>query len=159
MSWKVRRSSVKCLEAVMSTRHDMLQDFYKTVSPALIARFKEREENVKADIFLAYMALLKQTRPMQGWLQSSDIMGKEDSSLTMLKSQVSRVCMLSTAEGGVYLELDRSTEMQLFIVVVGWANEKCSQTIAQEFYQYTSVIIPALLHKVPQVRRTLYYLF
>ncbi|MGH0183975.1 UNVERIFIED_CONTAM: hypothetical protein FKN15_013747 [Acipenser sinensis] len=91
MSWKVRRSSVKCLEAVMSTRHDMLQDFYKTVSPALIARFKEREENVKADIFLAYMALLKQTRPMQGWLQSSDIMGKEDSSLTMLKSQVPNV--------------------------------------------------------------------
>ncbi|XP_033878913.3 cullin-associated NEDD8-dissociated protein 1-like [Acipenser ruthenus] len=91
MSWKVRRSSVKCLEAVMSTRHDMLQDFYKTVSPALIARFKEREENVKADIFLAYMSLLKQTRPMQGWLQSSDIMGKEDSSLTMLKSQVPNV--------------------------------------------------------------------
>ncbi|KAK1158523.1 cullin-associated NEDD8-dissociated protein 1-like [Acipenser oxyrinchus oxyrinchus] len=91
MSWKVRRSSVKCLEAVVSTRHDMLQDFYKTVSPALIARFKEREENVKADIFLAYMALLKQTRPMQGWLQSSDIMGKEDSSLTMLKSQVPNV--------------------------------------------------------------------
>ncbi|RXM95984.1 Cullin-associated NEDD8-dissociated protein 1 [Acipenser ruthenus] len=91
MSWKVRRSSVKCLEAVMSTRHDMLQDFYKTVSPALIARFKEREENVKADIFLAYMALLKQTRPMQGWLQSSDIMGKEDSSLTMLKGQVPNV--------------------------------------------------------------------
>ncbi|KAK6474042.1 cullin-associated NEDD8-dissociated protein 1-like isoform X1 [Huso huso] len=91
MSWKVRRSSVKCLEAVMSTRHDMLQDFYKTVSPALITRFKEREENVKADIFLAYMSLLKQTRPMQGWLQSSDIMGKEDSSLTMLKSQVPNV--------------------------------------------------------------------
>ncbi|XP_041080716.1 cullin-associated NEDD8-dissociated protein 1-like [Polyodon spathula] len=91
MSWKVRRSSVKCLEAVVSTRHDMLQDFYKTVSPALIARFKEREENVKADIFLAYMSLLKQTRPMQGWLQSSDIMGKEESSLTMLKSQVPNV--------------------------------------------------------------------
>ena len=27
-------------------------------------RFKEREENVKADIFHAYMALLKQTKPV-----------------------------------------------------------------------------------------------
>ena len=40
MSWKVRRSAAKCLEAVVSTRHDMLPEFYKTVSPALIARFK-----------------------------------------------------------------------------------------------------------------------
>ena len=40
MSWKVRRSAAKCLEAIVSTRHDMLPEFYKTVSPALIARFK-----------------------------------------------------------------------------------------------------------------------
>lgn len=40
MSWKVRRSAAKCLEAVVSTRHDMLPEFYKTVSPALITRFK-----------------------------------------------------------------------------------------------------------------------
>jgi len=29
----------------------------------LFFRFKEREENVKADIFNAYIALLKQTKP------------------------------------------------------------------------------------------------
>ena len=63
MSWKVRRAAAKCLEAVIATRHELLIDFYKTVSPALIARFKEREENVKADIFHAYIALLKQTKP------------------------------------------------------------------------------------------------
>lgn len=40
MSWKVRRSAAKCLEAVIATRHEMLAEFYKTVSPALIARFK-----------------------------------------------------------------------------------------------------------------------
>jgi hypothetical protein len=40
----------------------MLVEFYKTVSPWLIARFKEREENVKVDIFHAYVALLKQTK-------------------------------------------------------------------------------------------------
>ncbi|RWS15707.1 Cullin-associated NEDD8-dissociated protein 1-like protein [Dinothrombium tinctorium] len=63
MSWKVRRAAAKCLEAVIATRHDMVVEFYKTVSPVLIIRFKEREENVKVDIFHAYNALLKQTRP------------------------------------------------------------------------------------------------
>lgn len=63
MSWKVRRAAAKCLEAVIATRHELLEEFYVSVSPALIARFKEREENVKADIFHAYVALLKQTKP------------------------------------------------------------------------------------------------
>nr|CAG4644545.1 EOG090X00HY [Leptodora kindtii] len=63
MSWKVRRCAAKCLEAIISTRPDLLVDFYRTVSPILIGRFKEREENVKADIFHAYIALLKQTKP------------------------------------------------------------------------------------------------
>lgn len=40
MSWKVRRAAAKCLEAVISTRRDLLPDLYKVVSPALIARFK-----------------------------------------------------------------------------------------------------------------------
>ena len=62
MSWKVRRAAAKCLEAIITTRHELLDDFYTTVSPALIGRFKEREENVKADIFHAYVALLKQTK-------------------------------------------------------------------------------------------------
>jgi hypothetical protein len=62
MSWKVRRAAAKCLAAVIATRHELLDDLYATVSPALISRFKEREENVKADIFNAYVALLKQTK-------------------------------------------------------------------------------------------------
>lgn len=40
MSWKVRRAAAKCLESVIATRHELLAEFYKTVSPALIARFK-----------------------------------------------------------------------------------------------------------------------
>lgn len=40
MSWKVRRAAAKCLEAVISTRRDLLPDMYRIVSPALIARFK-----------------------------------------------------------------------------------------------------------------------
>lgn len=40
MSWKVRRASAKCLEAIISTRHEMLLEFYKSISPVLISRFK-----------------------------------------------------------------------------------------------------------------------
>uniref|UniRef100_A0A803VTQ0 TATA-binding protein interacting (TIP20) domain-containing protein n=1 Tax=Ficedula albicollis TaxID=59894 RepID=A0A803VTQ0_FICAL len=88
ISWKVRRAAAKCLEAVVSSRPDLLQDFYRTLSPALIGRFKEREENVKADIFNAYISLLKQTLPTQSWLHSSDASGKDDIPLTMLQKQV-----------------------------------------------------------------------
>merc|ERR1719285_1700086 len=64
VSWKVRRAAAKCLEAVILSRHEMIDSFYRTISPALITRFKEREENVKSDIFHAYIALLRQTKPV-----------------------------------------------------------------------------------------------
>lgn len=40
MSWKVRRAAAKCLESVIATRRELLTEFYKTVSPQLICRFK-----------------------------------------------------------------------------------------------------------------------
>lgn len=88
----MRRAAAKCLDAVVSTRHEMLPEFYKTVSPALISRFKEREENVKADVFHAYLSLLKQTRPVQSWLCDPDAMEQGETPLTMLQSQVSLKC-------------------------------------------------------------------
>uniref|UniRef100_A0A4W3IUM1 Cullin-associated and neddylation-dissociated 1 n=1 Tax=Callorhinchus milii TaxID=7868 RepID=A0A4W3IUM1_CALMI len=91
MSWKVRRAAAKCLDGVVSTRHEMLPEFYKTVSPALIARFKEREENVKADVFHAYLSLLKQTRPAQSWHLDPDAMEQEETPLTMLQNQVPNI--------------------------------------------------------------------
>ncbi|NXS61534.1 CAND1 protein, partial [Brachypteracias leptosomus] len=91
ISWKVRRAAAKCLEAIVSSRHDLLQDFYTTLSPVLISRFKEREENVKADIFSAYISLLKQTLPIQSWLHTSDTSGKDDVPLTMLQNQVPKI--------------------------------------------------------------------
>ncbi|NWR56784.1 CAND1 protein, partial [Bucorvus abyssinicus] len=91
ISWKVRRSAAKCLEAIVSSRHDLLQDFYKTLSPILISRFKEREENVKADIFSAYISLLKQTLPIQSWLHAPDASGKDNVPLTMLRNQVPKI--------------------------------------------------------------------
>ncbi|XP_076174550.1 cullin-associated and neddylation-dissociated 1 isoform X2 [Ptiloglossa arizonensis] len=88
MSWKVRRAAAKCLEAVVSSRRELLPDLYKVVSPALISRFKEREENVKSDIFHAYIALLRQTRPASGVPLNPDAMEDDDGPISLLQQQV-----------------------------------------------------------------------
>lgn len=88
MSWKVRRAAAKCLEAVVSSRRELLPDLYKVVSPALVARFKEREENVKSDIFHAYIALLRQTRPATGVPLDPDSMEEEEGPISLLQQQV-----------------------------------------------------------------------
>ena len=38
--FQVRHSSAKCLEAIVSTRPELLVDFYQSVSIPIIARFK-----------------------------------------------------------------------------------------------------------------------
>ena len=92
ISWKVRRASAKCLAAILGSRPEMLVEFYKIVSPALISRFKEREENVKADIFTAYRALLKCTNPkMQPQAVDGDTMETGDSPLSLLHSQTADI--------------------------------------------------------------------
>ncbi|GAA5893687.1 hypothetical protein JCM6882_007878 [Rhodosporidiobolus microsporus] len=63
-SWKVRRSATKLLTSIVSTRPDLLSSFYKTVSPALIARFGDREETVRVEVWATYTALLRQTRAL-----------------------------------------------------------------------------------------------
>ena len=90
MSWKVRRASAKCFAAVINTRSEMLCDIYREISPLLIARFKEREENVQLEIFNAYFCLLKQTKFL-----SSQTIGKNDETpavtnelLTLLYNEV-----------------------------------------------------------------------
>lgn len=88
MSWKVRRSAAKCLESVIATRHELLEEFYKTLSPALIARFKEREENVKSDIFHAYIALLKATHPIDDLSRDPDAMEDVPRTIQLLQEQV-----------------------------------------------------------------------
>ena len=40
VSWKIRRAAAKCLDAIISTRHELLNVFYSEVSPFLISRFK-----------------------------------------------------------------------------------------------------------------------
>ncbi|XP_076604142.1 cullin-associated NEDD8-dissociated protein 2 [Chaetodon auriga] len=94
MSWKVRRSSIKCLEALINTRRDLLLSFYSSICPALLARFKEREENVRADVFAAFSTLLRQTRAgssHHGVAAAGSESGpsrEEEPAVAMLKKQV-----------------------------------------------------------------------
>uniref|UniRef100_A0A667XT08 TATA-binding protein interacting (TIP20) domain-containing protein n=1 Tax=Myripristis murdjan TaxID=586833 RepID=A0A667XT08_9TELE len=94
MSWKVRRSSIKCLEALIATRRDLLLSFYSSICPALLSRFKEREENVRADIFAAFVTLLRQTRAGSSphLITTGSDQGanrEEEPAVAMLKKQVS----------------------------------------------------------------------
>jgi len=59
-SWKIRRSAAKLLTVMFSTYVDLLLALYPKAGPLLVARFKEREENVKIDIFSAFVVLVHQ---------------------------------------------------------------------------------------------------
>ncbi|KAF1837760.1 TIP120-domain-containing protein [Decorospora gaudefroyi] len=64
-SWKVRRCAAKVLYTLISTRSngDLLDDgtLYDRVAPALIARFKEREDNVRLEILATLSNLVKKS--------------------------------------------------------------------------------------------------
>ncbi|KNC47907.1 Cullin-associated NEDD8-dissociated protein 2 [Thecamonas trahens ATCC 50062] len=61
ISWKVRKASAKCLAAMVETRPSMLPHFYSVICPVLVKRFKERQDAVKADVFAAFVTLVKTT--------------------------------------------------------------------------------------------------
>ncbi|KAM6161530.1 cullin-associated NEDD8-dissociated protein 2 isoform 2-T2 [Erethizon dorsatum] len=88
MSWKVRRAAAKCLAALLGSRPDLLPDLHHSLAPALVHRFREREDNVKADVFAAYIMLLRQIRPPQGWLEAVEEPTATGSSLQVLRGQV-----------------------------------------------------------------------
>ena len=56
----MRRAAAKCVQAIVESYPDLLRDIYPKAATALIARFKEREENVKSDIFQTFAELVKQ---------------------------------------------------------------------------------------------------
>ncbi|CAI6341162.1 unnamed protein product [Periconia digitata] len=64
-SWKVRRCAAKVLYTLISTRSagDLLDDgtLYGKVAPALISRFKEREENVRVEVLSALSNLVRKS--------------------------------------------------------------------------------------------------
>lgn len=74
MSWKVRRASAKALNGAIATRLDSIDYFYQVIAPALISQFREREENVKVEIFNTYIVLLRQTRNVKCQVKYLDVL-------------------------------------------------------------------------------------
>ena len=62
-SWKVRRAAAKLTAAIILTQPELLPTIYPQAAPALVARFREREENVKSDVFSAFVDLIKTVGP------------------------------------------------------------------------------------------------
>jgi hypothetical protein len=60
---------------VITSRPDVILYVYKNVALSLIVRFREREENVRCDVFSAYRALLKITKPAVAALNEARITG------------------------------------------------------------------------------------
>jgi cullin-associated NEDD8-dissociated protein 1 len=64
-SWKVRRCAAKVIYTLISTRSndDLLEDgtLYSKIAPALITRFKEREENVRVEVLATLSNLVKKS--------------------------------------------------------------------------------------------------
>ncbi|KAF9700738.1 hypothetical protein EKO04_001859 [Ascochyta lentis] len=64
-SWKVRRCAAKVLYTLISTRSngDLMDDgtLYNKVAPALITRFKEREDNVRLEVLATLSNLVKKS--------------------------------------------------------------------------------------------------
>jgi len=60
-SWKVRRAAVRVLTAVVMSRPEMLVAIYGQTAPEIVARFREREENVRLDIIECFTTLARTT--------------------------------------------------------------------------------------------------
>ncbi|KAK4788547.1 hypothetical protein SAY86_019866 [Trapa natans] len=86
-SWKVRRAAAKCLAALIVSRPEMLSKLYVEACPKLIERFKEREENVKMDVFNTFIELLHQT----GNVTKGQIDVNELSPRWLLKQEVPKI--------------------------------------------------------------------
>lgn len=65
LSWKVRRCAAKVIFTLISTRAngDLLENgtIYDKIAPALLERFKEREENVRLEILATMGCLIRKT--------------------------------------------------------------------------------------------------
>ncbi|XP_057530355.1 cullin-associated NEDD8-dissociated protein 1 [Amaranthus tricolor] len=86
-SWKVRRAAAKCLAGLIVSRPEMLSNLFEEACPKLIDRFKEREENVKTDVFNTFIELLRQTGNVTRGQMDTD----EMSPRWLLKQEVPKI--------------------------------------------------------------------
>ena len=95
VSWKVRRAAAKLLSAIVVSRPDKLGELFPEVAPVLIARFKEREENVKMDVFATFNDLLQQVATISlvepSSADSMAVDGATSGTSALLQAEVPRV--------------------------------------------------------------------
>lgn len=61
-SWKVRRAAARTIEAVIGSRPELLRTIYEQHARSIVARFKERDDNVKCNVLEVFQQLLKSTQ-------------------------------------------------------------------------------------------------
>ncbi len=60
-SWKVRRAAIKTIEAIITSRPDMLKVVYQDYADLIVKQFRERDNNVNINILETFSVLLKST--------------------------------------------------------------------------------------------------
>jgi len=95
VSWKVRRAAAKVLSALITSRPDRLGELLPMLAPTLIVRFREREENVKMDVFATFNDLLQQVAATRaGEADAPDAMvvdGVGSSNAAMLSAEMPKI--------------------------------------------------------------------
>lgn len=133
LSWKVRRASAKCLEAMVTNRRDLVSYFYLNVAPTLVSRFKEREETVRADIIQIFVSLLKQTRLILNDSKIQQLNDTKDILIRLLPDIVTRSSLLMRSK----LIRNRQLVFQIFIELMG--------ILPRALSEYIPTLVPAIL--------------
>eukprot|EP01130_Rhizamoeba_saxonica_P014878 TRINITY_DN6561_c0_g1_i1.p1 TRINITY_DN6561_c0_g1~~TRINITY_DN6561_c0_g1_i1.p1 ORF type:complete len:1241 (+),score=323.64 TRINITY_DN6561_c0_g1_i1:316-4038(+) len=60
ISWKVRKASTRVLTAIIQTKPSRLVALCDSVAPVLVIQFRERETNIKVDVFNTFKQILYQ---------------------------------------------------------------------------------------------------
>lgn len=142
LSWKVRRASSKCLEAVIIARRDLVNDFFDKIAPVIVARFKEREESVRADIIQTFVTLLRQARSLINESKGAQI----QATFSRLQDLVSIVvCKASSLWRDKYIKT-RPILFQMFTEIISILPNALSDHI--------SSIIPGVLHSLTDKNST-----
>ncbi|KAI9034670.1 armadillo-type protein [Hyaloraphidium curvatum] len=92
VSWKVRRAASRLFAAVVGTRTGtMWPALWSKVAPVLVARFSEREENVRTDVIATAGSLIRQTGVVAQGLGFGGKVEAKDDPRNPLQSQLPKI--------------------------------------------------------------------
>lgn len=129
MSWKVRRASAKCLEAIVATRHEILSELYKVVSPAIIGRFKgehsynfELQEENRCNRFVEwYVSLTCHKFLCVLMWEINNSFGWQSFRIFVEKNQVHVTCSFISSKFGLYEDKEK-----ILTIVVWFFASNCT---------------------------------